>query len=811
MNQKRIPISIAARLIYHLGEQLISDELVALLELIKNSYDADATRCIVKVDSTAKTSHGMGTITVQDNGNGMLPYTVENDFLRLATDYKKVNKVSPYYKRRTLGEKGLGRLSYQRLGRFVQVRTVPRIDRLREYIRPADEQTVIIDGVNCIDVTMDWDGFSDSDDISRVYATVTEKHEDGIKYGTFITIQGIRNANFWELSTEKRRRLQDEILALINPFAEAKSNAAFNLELDVNGEKFLIDSIDEAVVDRLSDVSSHFLFDGHKLTLTAEYKRKYINRQKEQYLKAWKDKGFSVIQDKFDVLAFEKRKFTAQLDIENVWEKECQLPAHSVSLIDGHPATKFVFDGSMYIVDKLTANRTEIDKNILEESLFVQKNFQRIGQLWDRISGVYMYRDQFRILPYGKNDWLRFTVRSQKGKATILKQGNVSGYIRLNGEKSESIREQTNRQGILEDEYGSNFLLILDKIITEKLFEWDVAIRSQFTAPKLDSKAGVYWNADKTIGFEHHESAQKAYNLSESKLEITLSKAKEASTQVTFYDAENLKKEVYQLAENVRTFRKASSELQKDYQQKLSLANEKLSEYEEIIPLLGQTLIIEMATHELNRIYSNLAQSTNDLSLYSSKLTPPIPQLAQLVIALKKDISELDLQLNHIMPTQRYKLKDVQNINLISFFKKQYVEESAVTKRLEKVGVKCHTLGDTFSVKASIGNLIVIFDNLVMNSEYWLNKNNIQIKEIYFQCEFENIVRVWDSGLGISREIENTLFEPFQTMKRDGRGLGLYIVQELLALMGATIELLEERNVYGNRYKFEIAFQEREK
>lgn len=806
MKSKQIPISIAARLIYHLGEQLISDELVALLELIKNSYDADATRCVVKVDSMAETLYGMGTITIQDNGNGMLPYMVENDFLRLATDYKKVNKVSPYYKRRTLGEKGLGRLSYQRLGRFVEVRTVPRIDRLGMAMQPDDERAVFVDGVNCIDITMDWDGFSDSDDISSVYATVTEKRMNNVKYGTAITIKGIRNSNFWELGAEKRRRLQDEILALINPFAEAKSTAAFNLELDVNGEKFLIDSVDEAVVDKLSDVSGHFFFDGHTLTLNAEYKEKYINRQKEEYLKTWARNGFSIAYDKFNISALEKRSFSARLDLESVWEKECQLPAHSVSMLNGSPATEFEFDGSLYIVDKLTANRTEIDKNILDESLFVQKNFQRIGKLWDRISGIYMYRDQFRILPYGKNDWLGLTARSQKSKATILKQGNVSGYIHLNGEKSESIREQTNRQGILEDEYGSNFLLILDKIIVQKLFEWDTAIRRCFTKPKLDAKSGVFWNADKTIGFQYHESPEKVYNIEDKELEKNIEKMKKTSQEITFFDTENIKREVYQLAENVGAFRKASLAIQEDYQQKLSLAGKKLSEYEEIIPLLGQTLIIETATHELSRIYSKLAHSANDLSLYSSKLLPPVPQLAQIVLALRKEISELDLQLNHIMPTQRYKLKDIQNIDLLSFFAKQYIENSAVTKRLEREEIICHALGNTFSVQVSMGNLIVIFDNLVMNSEYWLDKNDVQNKSIYFECSMGNIVRIWDSGLGISKEIENTLFEPFQTMKRDGRGLGLYIVQELLALMGATIELLQERNSYGNRYKFEIAF-----
>lgn len=809
MKSRQIPITIAARLIYHLGEQLISDELVALLELIKNSYDADATRCAVKVDSTAETPYGPGMITIEDNGNGMLPYTVENDFLRLATNYKKVNKVSPYYKRRTLGEKGVGRLSYQRLGRFVQVRTVPRIDRLKETMDPSDRQSILIDQINCIDITMDWDNFIDSDDISKVYATVEQKRIDRPKYGTYITIQGIRNLNFWKLSIEKRNRLQEEILALINPFIEAKNTAAFNLELDVNGERFLVDSIDESIVDRLSDVSSHFSFDGHVLTVKAEFKEKYVFRQKEQFLESMEGKGFSVAVDRFDVSSYAAQLFTAQLDIESVWEKECQLPEHAVNLVNDNPATDFVFDGSIYAVDKLVANRAKISESIIDESLFVQKNFQKIGQLWDRIAGVYMYRDQFRILPYGKSDWLGFTQRSQKGKATIFKVGNVTGYIHLNGEKSETIREQTNRQGILEDEYGLNFLTILDKIIVQQLFEWDKAIRNNFTAPKLDEQKKIYWTANKLLGFKYTPNAQKFYEESDKKLDSALLKTRKSSAQMSIYEADSLKKEVSQLAASIDVYRKASQDVQKDYQQRLSLTEGKLSEYKEIIPLLGQTLIIETATHELNRIYSNLSQYTNDLSKYSNRLSPPSSQLAQIVLLLRKEVAGLNMQLNHIMPTQRYKLRDIQDIDLFSFFSNQYVKDSAVTRRLEKAQIRCFTLGKTFITKASMGNMIVIFDNLVINSEYWLDKSDISRKEIYFECIPENVVRVWDSGFGIAKEIEDTLFEPFHTMKRDGRGLGLYIVQELLALMGAKIDLSEDRNNYGNRYKFEIAFQER--
>lgn len=802
MQSKKFPLSVAARLIYHLGEQLISDELVALLELIKNAYDADATRCIVKVDSTVITPYGQGVITIEDNGNGMLPHTVTQDFLRLATDYKKNNKISPFYRRRVLGEKGLGRLSYQRLGRFLEVHTVPRIDRLSKFVQDDTDQWVANGEFNCVTIVMDWEGIQDNEDIDKLYALVTPSREMDAKAGTKICIQGIKNLNFWKMNDKKRRRLQDEILALINPFIEMNYSAPFYLELDVNGECFWLDAIQDSVVDELSDVSCSFSFHGAKLILEAHFKEKYIYRQKDQYIKRCNKDGFIVENDYFDASKFTHKTFEVNLENLDVWHSKCQIPVESVNMVRGCPAVEFNFDGKFYIVDKGTANRTELDSQILRESnLTLQKAFQRIGQLWDRISGVYMYRDQFRILPYGKNDWLGFTRRSQKEKATILKVGNVSGYIHIEGKNSETIREQTNRQGILEDEYGTNFLLILDKIITEQIFRWDVLLRGQFVRPTFVK--GVWGNVDQAIQFRKSESTEDKYEQAKSNIDKIVSKAKKDNIEQRSESKEYRKA----LTASVEVYREATENLKKDYLQKLSIASMKLSEYEEIIPMLGQAMIIEMATHELKRIYSELAQSASDLMGHFQKMDFADAVLERMIFSLKRQVSEFDLQLNHIMPTQRYKLKDVQNIDIFSFLKEQYIYESAISRRLKQKGISCVISGESFTINASVGNLIVIFDNMVLNAEYWLEVNNIAEKKIFFECMYGNLVRIWDSGLGMAKDIENLLFEPFQTMKREGRGLGLYIVRELLALLGAKMELLPDRNTFGNRYMLEVTFR----
>lgn len=813
MQSKEIPITVAARLIYHLGEQLISDELVALLELIKNSYDADATKCTVIVDCKASTPHGRGKITISDNGNGMLPHIVEKDFLRLATDYKKTNKISPFYKRRTLGEKGLGRLSYQRLGKYVTVTTSPSFDRLEDFVLEEDKHFQD-GGYNTIDITMDWEGFSDSDDIRNVYATVTEKNVPNAKRGTTIVIDGIRNLGFWDLNQKKRERLNNEILALINPYIEAQKNAAFSLQINVNGELFYVDSIDEKIVDQLSDVSCRFSFNQESkqniLEIEATFKDSYINRQKNQYIERMGKDGFSLVSDVFSNEKHRKHQFSVDLSVLQNWKEKCQIDLKSVNLHNNVPAINFQFNGSLYIVDKLTANRTKIDKNIIQDNAFIRKSFQKIGQLWDSIAGVYLYRDQFRILPYGKNDWLDFTVRSQKGKATILKQGNVCGYIGLDGKKSEAIREQTNRQGILEDETGSNFLLIVNKIIVDQIFIWDVALRGEFTNPKFDSEKQQYCNSSRTIWFKKEQQAKDRFNDSAAVFDAAIHQVKEPPAQTSLFEPEKMDDRVKKLAKSAEEFRSATSELQNYYLQELSLAQNRIDEYEEILPLLGQTMLLESATHELSRIYTTLLDSAHELNKFSMTLSPPNRQLSNLLVVLRSHISELDLQLTHILPTQRYKLKDVQAIDIEAFLRSQYVEKSAVSIRLKSKEIYCKVEGSTFSVDASKGVLIVVFDNLIINSEYWLSLSSLPQKEIVFRITPEsNSIQIWDTGLGIDKDIENTLFEPFRTMKRDGRGLGLFIVKEMLALMGASISLLDDRNAYGNRYIFEIIFQEK--
>ena len=101
-----------------------------------------------------------------------------------------------------------------------------------------------------------------------------------------------------------------------------------------------------------------------------------------------------------------------------------------------------------------------------------------------------------------------------------------------------------------------------------------------------------------------------------------------------------------------------------------------------------------------------------------------------------------------------------------------------------------------------------VFDNLFSNSEYWLDysvkRGLISHKEYTISAEERGIIVVWDNGFGISKDIETRLFEPFESKKENGRGLGLYIAAGNLRYNSSRIRLLSERNRFGNLFKFEI-------
>lgn len=113
------------------GKDLVTDEIAAIFELVKNSYDADAEEVIIEFHGL-KGNHGK--ITIRDDGTGMDLNDIENKWMVIGTDSKKNKGFSNKFKRPLNGDKGIGRFSVDRLGKRLKLVSVNEYDSINTRI-----------------------------------------------------------------------------------------------------------------------------------------------------------------------------------------------------------------------------------------------------------------------------------------------------------------------------------------------------------------------------------------------------------------------------------------------------------------------------------------------------------------------------------------------------------------------------------------------------------------------------------------------------------------------------------------------------
>ncbi|GAA1049492.1 sensor histidine kinase [Arthrobacter russicus] len=116
--------SVDTHLLRELGDLLVGRDSTAILELVKNGYDADAT--VVRIEAQNLANPKEAVLTVEDNGNGMTADRFRSAFLRIAgRDKEEGDRRSPRFLRAYTGQKGIGRLASQKLAKILEVRSIP--------------------------------------------------------------------------------------------------------------------------------------------------------------------------------------------------------------------------------------------------------------------------------------------------------------------------------------------------------------------------------------------------------------------------------------------------------------------------------------------------------------------------------------------------------------------------------------------------------------------------------------------------------------------------------------------------------------
>ena len=828
---EKMNLTASARLIMLLGEQLIEDELVALLELIKNAYDADANNVDVLIDTNTVTPYGKGRIEIKDDGNGMIPSIVRNSFLRLSTSFKEEEKSSIYYHRRVLGKKGIGRLSFQRLGNYISVETVPNIERYEKTELLKKEDKEFINEYSKINIDIDWSEFPIDMDFSDIMATVKYEKDIVVSYGTKIVIQGIKNLNFWDMDKKKEEKLKNELLNMMDPFQKnlkEKRKDGFSVLLKINDIPYSVKPIEEDLLDELYDSKVTFKFKNWKFHIEVERQLKYIMQRRESMIKNMKKSGFDVLHEekyeketkKYDIDFFDlkevavnypKINFTVEkinfLRKEELEELEKEREDKKISeeeyreKILAQYAYPGDFEGKIYARDLM--NTEEIDIILQKEGLIKAKlnTLRDINKVWSSMQGVYVYRNGFRVLPYGRKDWIGFTEKSQKSAANIYREHTVVGYLKIDGFTSENLEEQTNRQGFIQDEYGKNFFMLLQEFLLNIIFESDVLFRDGFTSIKNFDNKVVTENGK--ITFEKVSGYEEEKNDKMQDVKAGIEDLKTAVINKSISGSAS-QKAIENLQQQLSEYEKVEQKVIDEKSQEIYLKSKQIDEIKDIVPLLGLGIIAESLTHEMKRIEQNVEEYARNTIKFKNDVDRIVKNQRNIIT----QTNFLKIQLAHMESTYRRNLEKQEEILLRDFLLEMYVNgDSPMARKAYRDNVDVLVEGDNILLKANKGILTTIFDNIFLNSLYWVQYSD-QKKYIKFVVKQSGIIECFDSGCGVHPEIEDKLFEPFRFMKENGRGLGLFIVKELTENMNGRVWLSDERRE-GRRYKFVFDLSER--
>ena len=403
--EKQINFKSRARLMPQIGDQLIKNESIALLELVKNAYDADAPDVWVEMWDIDKSDKGK--IIVKDNGDGMDLSIVENSWMEIGTDNKKnlldeyiMNDKKSALGRLPMGEKGIGRFGVHKLGSKITL--ITRMKGKKEVV-----------------VKIDWTSFEKFDYLEQVPITVIERNPEyftGQQKGTYIEITELKNV--W--TRGKLRDVYRSIMSLQSPFESIQS---FNVVFETNHKEWLEGLL---TVDRIKNDALFFAdvsIEGNEITeLKYEFKPwKVLNKLEEK----------QVVRTHIEMCREErenKKKILKKIDL---------------SLFDiGKVRMKLmIFD-----LDNTILSYGVSDKKGLKE--YLKNN-----------GGIAVYRDNIRIYEYGDsgNDWLQLESKRINAPGTTLSSKITIGAIYLNRQDSGSLIEKTNREGFVENEAFEEF------------------------------------------------------------------------------------------------------------------------------------------------------------------------------------------------------------------------------------------------------------------------------------------------------------------------------------------------------------------
>lgn len=785
-------IEFKARVLLELGAELISSDGIAIYELVKNAIDAKSPTvnisiCIVlqhtsyqgllaslsntnpqefnaekfsqkvlqliesdapdegrnkflqkfgrpqslseAIDALDSAYFSGNYIRIKDAGDGMNLDTLQRGYLTIGTPMRLLQKeraTKPNWAQTgtqsmpTLGEKGIGRLAAMRLGHYVHVRTVTADTKeLNWHVLKLDWRPIFSDP------TLNASALDYEPELGRPKDNPDEQ-------GTILTIRCLQS----DWTESKLRQLASSELAKIaDPFFS--DFMADFLTLNLQDQKVLLPEFENSKLKHADAIC----------------------RTKLQRVASWDETdpldGLEFVVD-IDYKHYKGAKRTWHLRSEHLASciKEPVGRRKKAKINDLLPDA----DAIISALPKLGPFEMEFHwfnrGRLMHEESELWTQIQPFVKGWS--GGLLVYRDGFRVYPYGSatDDWLDLDRSALSGSAYKLNRAQIIGYLRISQRGNPSLLDQTNREGFRDcPEKEALRRLLRHALITKcKIFLEDTAKENKGEAP------------------EALETLERRVGTSELAAVSQLQRLQARIPE----ESESISEILFQIGEIRDAWERA----------KFTIKNQE-GELEQYIHLAGIGLQVEFIAHELSRVTFDALRSLRDGDVLNNESTRL--GLETQLKTLDKRIRVLDLL--SIPGRQRKMVVDIEDIvqTLVE------MHEAKIQRHGLKVQV-IKTSNKLLRVKVERGQLLQILDNLFNNSFYWLSNrfDRSTPPEIVITIDSEERLLIFsDNGPGVPADMVIDIFKPFVTTKPpgDGRGLGLFISRRLAEYNDATLDV----------------------
>ena len=760
--QNSLQFKVSSALKNIIGSDLISDDFIAVFELVKNSYDAHATR----VDVIFKNIYSENAkIIIKDNGKGMDYDDLINKWLFVAYSAKKEGTEEDSYnyrdkikiKRAYAGAKGIGRFSCDRLGHELYLETIK--DELN-----AKVETLLTE----------WDKFEgDLKDefvnISVIHETISQSNYNN-PVGTVLEISGLKSD--WDRG--KFLDLKDALAKLINPNTQ-NTEDEFKIYIEV----------EEEIGRDKKETEKRKIVNGEVINLIFET----LDLKTTKIVSKVTDKDSDIIETSL----FEGGRL-----VYTITEKNPLSNLHSIEYV-------------IYFLNrsaKYTFSRRMGLQPVQYGHIFLYKNGLR----------VYPYGER-------GEDPLKMDNRKAQGHSRYLGTREVIGYIDIH-EPNEDLRETSSRgDGLIKtkayvdlvewfyttlrrlEKYGIDIISWGNELSNDDFIQLD-------NNEKQNAIRELIYNLTKSSNIISFNVSPEIFEILEGKQEksakTTLSEISKKLDSENF-DKEDILKSIKNVEHKIDKLKESKDEAENEAFEKL-IENEELSEEleREIAQNLFRQSIIGTEKEDLISLQHQIVHTAGNVSFYLNELVKSINENKPKE-ELIESINDISFEVQRIVSSSRYVTKagfnkDAEKIKTdIVQFINEYVENIYVPAKsfIHQERPISISISNVKSLKKEIRfrpfEFTVILDNLFSNSRK-ARSNKIELS--WSQIADFLILSFKDNGNGVPTEFSNKIFD-FGFSKTDGSGIGLFMVRKLLKKYDCTIDL-NTNNKIGAEFEIKI-------